>query len=87
MPADKSQYVAHARALKALHIADFLTRKGISVAVARGFDDGRRRAAETHAEVRIASDETWDVVFAILERRQHGSRDEADAAEAAMFAR
>lgn len=87
MAADKSQYVMHARALKALHLADFLSRKGISVAVARAFDDARRRAAEDGAKVRVASDETWDVVFAILERRELGNREDADAAEAAMFAR
>lgn len=80
-----AQMIAKKRALKAVHIADALERVGCDAATARRLDEKGRRNAEKAAMVRVASEETWRVVFAVLERRGSVSREEAEAHERVLL--
>lgn len=80
-----AQMIAKKRAIKAVHIADALERAGCDVAAARRLDDEGRRNAEKAARVRVASEDTWQVVLAVLERRGSVSRAEAEAHEQVLL--
>lgn len=75
------QRIAKARALKAVLLADALQRAGCDAATARQLGVDGRRDAERAAMVRTASEETWQVVFAVLERRETMNREDAEAHE------
>lgn len=80
-----AQRIAKSRAIKAVHIADALERVGCDAVTARRLDEKGRRDAEKAAMVRVASEETWRVVFAVLERRGSVSREEAEAHERVLL--
>lgn len=77
--------IARSRALKAILIADALGRAGCDSATARKLDDAGRRNAESAAMVRRASGDTWDVVYAVMERRETASRADAEDHERGLL--
>lgn len=77
----RAKIVAHKRAMKAIHIADALGRAGRDAASARRLDPDGRRNAEREAMVRPASQETWDVVFVVMDLRERSSKEDAEAHE------
>lgn len=83
---DRAQIVARKRALKAIHIADALKRAGCDAATARRLDADGRRNAERAAMVRPASNDTWDVVFVVMDRRERSTREDADTHERELLA-
>lgn len=78
---DVAQLIAKKRALKAVLLADALQRVGCGAATARQLGADGRRDAERAAMVRTASEETWQVVFAVLERRETMTREGSEAHE------
>lgn len=80
-----TQRIARARALKAIHIADALGRAGCDAATARKLSESGRRDAEAAAMVRLASEDTWHVVFAVMERRETASRADAEDHERGLL--
>ncbi len=81
----REQIVAKKRAEKALFISDALTQSGCDAATARRLDEQGRRAAERAAMVRQGSEATWQVVFAIMDRREQSSRDESEQYERTLL--